>query len=280
MRLNFEKLMRIDRRVIFLVAALVVIIPTLVPLGLPTYVTRHTQSLFNAIEKIPPNSQPLLLVFDFEPSLMPELYPMTIAVLRHCFARNIRVIGITLYAAGAGLGEMAMHSVAKEYGKESGIDYAYLGYKPGTTAVILSLGENIHKTFPSDYYGNPVGELRIMDRVHNYQNIPLVVDVGGGRSPSWWIAFAGARYHVRLGIGVTAVLAADYYPFLQTGQVVGILSGLKGASEYEELLRQHNLSDRQRKASQGMEAISLGHLVIIGFIILGNLAYFGRKKRE
>jgi hypothetical protein len=39
-----------------------------------------------------------------------------------------------------------------------------------------------------------------------------------------------------VAVGVTAVMAADMYPYLQSGQLIGMLSGLKGAAEYEKLV--------------------------------------------
>jgi len=39
-----------------------------------------------------------------------------------------------------------------------------------------------------------------------------------------------------VAVGVTAVMAADLYPYLQSGQLVGMLAGLKGAAEYEKLV--------------------------------------------
>ena len=49
---------------------------------------------------------------------------------------------------------------------------------------------------------------------------------------------------------------------------------MKGAAEYEKLL------GREDWATRGMGAQSLIHLIIIGFIILGNVGYFMTRKEE
>ena len=53
------------------------------------------------------------------------------------------------------------------------------------------------------------------------------------------------------------------------------MGGMKGAAEYELLV------NAPGAAVQGMDAQSLGHIVILVFIILGNLGYFfGTKGQE
>ena len=69
-------------------------------------------------------------------------------------------------------------------------------------------------------------------------------------------------------------MTADYYPFLQSGQVFGILGGLKGASEYERLTK------REGEATEGMSIQTVAHLVVIAFILIGNIGFFMSKKKK
>jgi hypothetical protein len=268
------KLAKIDRRYIFLFVAIAVIIPLLFPLNFPTRATPHTKAVFDIIDQIPPDNNPILISFDYGPSTMPECHPMAYALLRHAFSRKVRAIGVTLASDAAGLGEEAMRNVAREYGREYGRDYAFLGFKPGGSAVILSIGEDIKKTFPQDFYGKPTAEIPMLTEVKNYNQISLVIPLTGSATATAWIIYAGTRYHARVADGVTAVMAAELYPYLQTKQLSGLLAGLKGASEYEHLVKEAGYSEGARRASRGMDALSTMHLVIIAFIILGNIGFF------
>ena len=49
---------------------------------------------------------------------------------------------------------------------------------------------------------------------------------------------------------------------------------MKGAAEYEILV------NKPAMALSGMNSQSLVHLLIIGFVVLGNLAYFAARKRK
>jgi hypothetical protein len=279
----WESFLRLDRRWIFLLMGLSVLIPLVTRVEMPTQVTPPVQNLFDAVDAIEPETKPLLLVFDYDPSTEPELAPMATAILRHCFARKIRVILYGgLYPQGAGMAQLALEEVAREFDVESGSDYAFLGYVPGVGAVILSIGEDIKNTFGRDYYGVDLDSLPMLAGVKNYDDIPLVVDMSGGSVPQLWMLYAGARYGEDIGVGTTAVSAAQYYPFLQTGQFVGMLGGLKGAAEYEKLNDDLGVRQDRKRATIGMGSQSISHLLMIALIVLGNIGFFvaGRKRRS
>jgi hypothetical protein len=277
----FELLTKIPRRIIFLTIALAVAIPLIVPLGMPVNVMPKSEQLYQAVDSLGPQSKPVLISCDFEPQSMPELYPMLVALLRHCFARDVKVILMALWPKGPGMAELALSEIPQEYNKKYGRDYAFIGYKFGVTAVLLGMGENIRGVFPLDYYRTSLDSIDMLTDVRNYDDLSLVITLSTG-DPGWrqWLLYAQSRYSVRLGVGVTAVSAADVYPYAETGQVIGLLAGMKGASEYEIMVQQGGYSEGLRRAAQGMDAQSLGHLLIMVFIFLGNIGYFVvRRKR-
>ena len=98
-----RRLLAIDRRIIFLLVAAGVILPLLHPLNLPVTVTPRVKAAFEAIDALPAGSR-VLISMDFEPDIMAELMPMSVAVMRHCFRKHLQVIAMTLYPAGTGLG--------------------------------------------------------------------------------------------------------------------------------------------------------------------------------
>ena len=109
---------------------------------------------------------------------------------------------------------------------------------------------------------------------------PLVIDLAGSSILNSWIVYMGARYHVRLGAGVTAVMAPDFYQFLQTGQLAGQLSGMKGAAEYEQLVVERGYAPAKGLASRAMNAISASHLLLIALIVMGNVGYFAARRAK
>jgi len=264
------KLSNLDRRIIFFALFLAVILPLIFPLGLPIKKAQPpVEALYQYIEKLPRDSV-VLMVISYDPSSMPELYPMTLAVVRHCFKKNLRVLGVSTYLTGIGLGEMAIKTAAEEYDKKEGTDYVYLGFKPGP--VYFGMGEDIHTTFPADYNGVKMDNLPMMQNVISYAQIALIVDYTA--SNSYYIGSAVTKYNANLAIGVTAVGAADYYPYLQTKQIVALLGGLRSAAEYELLI------GKPDKGFIRMDSQSIAHLLIIALIVIGNIAYFAMRKKK
>lgn len=268
-----ERLLNIDKRYIYFLIALAVIIPTIFKLQLPISVSKPTKDVYNFIDSLPPNSK-IIMAFDFGPSSMGELRPMSHAVLRHCFSKKVKVIGIALWPDGASLGNTAINRIAAEFNAKDGEDYAFLGYRPGNVNVILQIGEDITRIFNTDFNGRKISELPIMNGVKNYQDIALVVDFGAGDSPNWWITYANSRYQAKIAAGVTGIIISQLYPYLQSGQLIGSIPGMMGAAEYEKLI------NKPDKGSAGMIVQSSVHLLIIAFVIIGNIAYFSMRRRS
>ncbi len=270
----YERLLSLDRRWIFLAIAVAVVVPFFRPMGLPVFTTDPVERLYRAVDELAPDSRPLLLSIDYAPATLPELEPMSYAILRHALGKGVNVAVMTLHPAGYGLAQRAIETVAEEMGAEYGKDYCFLGFSPGVSAPILGIGVDIRDVFPKDAYGTPLNELPMMEGIGNYDDIPLVITIAGWSAAEAWIYYAYQPFHQKVGAGVTAVMATDYYPYLQSRQLEGLLGGMRGAAEYEKLV------GRPDKGTRGMDSQSVIHVLIIVLVLLGNLAYFARQRGE
>lgn len=270
----WERLGAIDRRIIYAVIGLAVIIPLVTKLTFPIRVSDTVRNAYHSIERLPAGSV-VMISIDYDAASAPELQPMLIAVLRHCFKKNIKVILSGQWALGLPLGEIALNQVAAEYNKKYGVDYVNIGYRPGYTALIVGIGREIRDFFSADYKRVPIDSFAFMRRVHNYNDISLLVGLEAGATGDAWVLYAGARFGLKMFFGATGVSAPDLYPYLQAKQIEGILAGLQGAAEYETLVNEKGTG------TLGMPTQSVVHGLIIIFIILGNISYFVlRRKKE
>ena len=272
-----KKIMQIDRRIIFILVALAVIIPTLLKVSFPITVSEPTRKLYDYIEDLPSGST-VLIAFDYGPSSMAELQPMGMAFLRLCFQKKIRVIGMTLVTDGATLGYEIMQEAAKTTDAIDGEDYVYLGFRPGTIQVMLGMGTTINSIFESDYSesrkGKPLAEIPMMAEIKNYDQIDLVLDLASSSTTEEWITYINTRYNQKIAAGVTGVIISQMYPYLQTEQLIGLMPGLLGTAEYETLI------DTPAKATKRMSVQSFVHLLVFGLVILGNDAFFIQKREN
>jgi hypothetical protein len=260
------------RRLLFLIVLLAVALPLMIRVNLTQSASPETKQAFENVDTLQEGSI-ILVSFDFEASSLPEVKPLAEALLNHAFRKNLRVLGVSLFAEGTALGEQIMRRVAKAYNKVYGADYVYLGFRPQYTAAILGMGESIAGEFPLDYFGTPVENLPLFAHLTNYDQISLVVSIADGSMPTYWAEYAVAPYGARFETLLTATMATAYYPYLSSGQFVGLVAGLKGAAEYELLL------GKPGGGKRGLLALSVSQVVMILIIVAGNIADY-RRRRE
>jgi hypothetical protein len=234
----FERMQKLDRRWIYIVVALAIIIPLMIPYDSDNVTTPPTENLYQMIDSFAGREdRAILMSFYHDAATMPELFPMEVAILRHCFERNVKVFTLTWFPAGAPIIDYAINTVKEEFPDiQSGVDYCNFGYKPQAFAMVLGMGDNIANTMNTDAEGRKLENLPIMKGINNYSEMNLAVEFSGSSAGGMWITYARPKYGLNVAVGVTAVMAADMYPYLQSGQLVGMLSGLKGAAEYEKLV--------------------------------------------
>ena len=272
----WDKIANLDRRWVYLLSGLAVIIPFIIPMRFPVEVTPEAQQLYDAVEALP-DSSVVLLTYDYYPSTIAETEPMSRAALHHLFQKQCKVLTLSnIPLGGPSIAERVTRDVADDYGLTYGVDYVNLGFKYGYVAVMKGLGNSVESIFPTDNLGTPLSELPMMDSIINYDDIEFIFIVADNSTADYWISIVNAQYGVPMCCGATAVMAPKFYSFIGSGQLQGLLGGMKGAAEYEILV------GHKAMAFRGMDIQSLIHLLIIGLVILGNVAYFfgGRARRK
>jgi len=263
-----ERMLNIDRRIIFLVIGLCTLIPLLFPIGLPIKESPEVRSVYDHIESMPEGSV-FLLSMDFDPASKPELEPQAVALLRHAFRKNLKVIVMTLLVSGTGLAEQILTRVAEESGKVNEQDYVFLGWSPGAGALIIAMGQNLYEAFPTDYYNRTTKEIPLLSTVQSLRQVDYAISLAAGfPGVEDWYIYGKDKYQFELGAGCTGVIAPGLYPLLRSGQINGLIGGLRGAAEYEGMIHQKG------SAVAGMDAQSTTHFAIIIMVMLCNTFYF------
>lgn len=269
------KLGKVDRRWIFLTIAFVVLIPLMYPLSMPIRATATTQQVYDAIESLPSGSK-VLLSCEYSPSTKPEIHPMVVSFLRHCFKNGHKIYITCLWPDGQFMAEEALEEVAeKEFDLTYGEDYVLLGFRPGNEAVVKGIVSDLRKLYTIDARGTKVTEIPMMEGINRFEDFDFLFSGSAGYPGSIeWVQYASDPTNIPMSTGTTSIQVNEIMPYVQAGQVQGILAGMPGAAEYEKLI------DHPGIGTSGMDAQSVAHVVIVLFIILGNLGYFIERRRE
>jgi len=280
------KLMRIDRRIIFLAVVIAVTLPLFLNISQEIIVSAEVRDGFDAMTLLQPGSR-VLVPCDYDPPSAPELQPMAVTTFRYCLEHELKFIIMGLWPQGPQQANAALvtalgHPISDtiSYNGKTliyGRDWVNLGFQAGNELVIQRMGSSIPAAFPRDYRGTPIEELPLMQGVQNFNNIDFVVNISAGYPGVYeWVQFGVDRFGIKLVGGTTAVQAPLIYPYYEAGQLLGVMGGLKGAAEFERL------AGLKGKATQFMLSQSFAHVIVIIFIVIGNVAYFagGGKRRE
>jgi hypothetical protein len=140
-------------------------------------------------------------------------------------------------------------------------------------------------------------QIPMMNGVKSLKDFDLLVNISAGfPGLKEWVQFGADPAGVRIVGGSTAVQAPLMYPYIPN-QLNGILGGLKAAAEYEECMDRKfcqkqcgedqdctdECKEKFRERNKGkirMGAQAIAHMVIMLFIIIGNITYFIDRRRE
>ena len=276
----------LDRRIIFLIVGLSVLIPLLKPdwFSLPIRISPESKTVFNEINRLNEGDK-VLLSFEYSPSTKPEIHPMSIAILKHLFSKNIKVYGFALWPDGNFMSTEAFSEVANDFEKKYGVDYVNLGFKPGAEAVIKGIASDISALYTTDLNGTSINDIPMMKGVINIEDFDFVFSLSAGFPGSIeWVQYACDPKNIPMSTGCTSIQVTDLLPFVGTGQIRGILAGMPGAAEYESLvdaeLKKMGINGEPGQLIIMMSAQSVAHVVIVLFIVFGNIMYFITRKKK
>ena len=266
-------LQEVDRRVLYALMLFVVALPLLIPVKLPVKVSPSSQSLYNSIEELKPNDF-VLFGADWGSGTRGESRAQTIAVMRHLMRKKVRFALLAFEPQGKKLCQDIAEGLQKEYGFVEGINWVNMGYKVDQENFLQGFAKDIVGTIGTDIHGTPLGSLKVMEGVKTAKDIQFIMDFSGSRTYEIFITFLQQPYNIKMGGGLTAVMAPEAFNRLDSKQMVGLLGGLSGGAEYEKLI------DKPGEATGASASSSFAHLLIIAFILLGNFAMILEKRQR
>lgn len=263
----------ISRRFAYLLTVAVILLPLIFPVGMPVSVTPWVEKAFQEVESLQPGDK-VLVSFDYSPQGAAEIQPAAEAIFRHLMEKDIQVITVAFLAEGNRFPGILM-APWEEKGKVYGEDFIHLGFVSGFETGVAALLADIPGTCPVDSRNQSVTSYPIMEGVNSVQDCAMFIGISGGTpGPQEYVRQMARFEGVKIVTVVVSALVPTVEPYLASGQVAGLVGGLKGAAEYESVMGYAG------KATANMDAQSFAHLLVIGLIIAGNISLFATQKRE
>lgn len=267
-----ERIGSLDVKVIYVMQALLILVPMIFPLNIPIQIGDTTNEFYDLIESYPSGSIIMVGASGISPSYYPALAPALKAFMEHALSNDLRLIAWTGSAVVPPMWEKLMSQVSAKSGKTYGEDWVFLGYIPGGEPAVAGLANDLWKTALTDSYGTPLDQLPLMANVHNAEDIAAYYEVTGGTDT---LENVLRQFNTPFGTPIllctsTGMIPATmpYYP----DQVVAVLYGIRGGAEYEILV------EKPWRGVSTTDVTSVLNLYVICVIILGNLSLLAKKE--
>jgi hypothetical protein len=276
-----DRLARFDRRWIFLVMALAIVVPLYAPIGLPIKPSPMTKAAFGAVQALRAGDVVYVSV-DVEPASTPELEPYFRALMLQLKRKGVRMVFGCLWYTAPPLAERWLREVVdapiapgdRAYARN--VDYVYLGFREGQINTMLGMATDLRRVFDGRTEdGLPLERVPWLASVRSLADMKLLVSVSALQpGAKEWVQFVQSRYQLRMIAATTAVSTTDLAPYYQSGQLLGLVAGLSGAAEYEVLVGRPDIG------VAGADVLNAGHAVVILAIVFGNVLYFLERRRR
>jgi len=262
-----------SRRVIWLALAIATAAFLLVKVKAVMYVSKPARDIYDAIEAVPA-SKLIVISCSWAPGTIGENGPQTEALIRHCFkaGKRFAIFGF-VDPAGPGLGQAIAERCQAQYGRRYGRDWVNWGFNIGGIPMIRGWAKNIPGTIKRDIFRKPITSRPVMAGIKTVRDIGLVIEITPSLSLQTWVDFIYGIYRTPIAYACTGVMGPEAFPFYDAHQIVGVLKGLAGAAEYEQLM------GYEGDALKRMPAQSSAHAVVIALIVLGNILYLRARRR-
>ncbi len=259
----------IPERIVRVVIALVLIAALLLPLAsnlrsmpLPNLFQPDTVAFQRIVEGLPA-SAPVLLAVEYEPGLSGEMQLAAAPVVNQLTVRSARLALVSTNPSGPVLAENLLGAA----GVRESLLYTNLGFLPGGTAGLQEFASRPRVAMQYGLDGELAWSTEALTGVEEINQFgAVIVLTENAETARAWIEQVQPRLgDVPLLMVVSAQAAPMVQPYIDSGQVQGMVSGMSGGAMYAQI------------TSQGgawldyWDAYQFGIFAAIAFILLGGV---------
>jgi hypothetical protein len=266
-----DKILDINPRYIWAIFLLVIIIPTLNPIGFPIEINEYSRDLYETIESLSPGSKVLVwseIGWDFWPS---EYKPGCSAVLQHMVDNDLKVYFVSWGPESPVVLKFLIDNMVNMRDYKYGEDYIQFGFYAGKETAHAALAQDIRALVQVDYQQKkPIDSFPMMDGVMDASDFDFLMD--------WGCSDSGPivrQYVEPFGLKFGTIQCSGGFPsqisWYNAGQMDGFIAGIRGAAEYEFLI------DKPRWGIAQLDAINTTHLTMVAILIFGNALVLIKK---
>ena len=264
-----------DKRWSYLLLFILVLLPMLRPIGMPIAVSELTKEYYAQLQTLEAGDI-VLVSWSTEYSGYMELKPGMIATHKYYIKNDIKMFiclghpeGLALVDA---LLDVELKGYMQKYDYTYGEDYIILGFALPNQAATLAMATDFHGSVKVDWNGDSI-EGTFLDRIESGADIDMISDFTTGAGNPGLINHIVLTFGTPMIQNQIGVSLPGSFMNLDAKLITGLLASTKGGSELELLMSEPG------PGLIAMDAFSFGHILLILFIIIGNIGYYGHSRR-
>jgi hypothetical protein len=232
-----------------------------------------SEAWYDTVDSLPAGS---IVLFDigYGSGGYPSLGPGNIAAFHQLFEKDLRIVVMATALEGGMMYPLIMEGVKPEsnYGAVYGEDYVFLGYIAGDQTAMAGVLGDLHALASTDYQGTSLSSLSLMDEVSGAEDFDLVayMTTAGGTAEGW-VYQAYSQYNRPVVGGMLSMMTTSMKPYYDSGQMLGLMDGIKGAADLEFL------TGHPGDAIVSSDILSFTQTLVLIFILIGNVAFWMQK---
>ncbi len=285
-----EKLQSFPRSYLYALLFLVTSFPLFFTIAIPNKSSQAAQDFYEAVMAVPEGST-LLVASDWTNSTRGESAGEFKALLRIMMRRNIK---FALYSTADPQAPQVAKDVIRKINEErlakgepvyrQWVDFVSVGYFPNAEAAANSIQNNVRAAFKDKKDFNETGQLRsvlespILANLQKITDFPLLIVVTGSKTSNITIE---RITQVPLLLMVTGVMGPESQVYYASGQVKGLVAGLKGVYDVEtQMETTWPGAINYDNGAKYYPTLHLALALLILAVIIGNVGMFLSRKRS
>lgn len=243
---------------------------------LPALYPAENVAFYNTVQSLSnsDSASRILVGLDYEAALSGEVGTAATAVMQDLMAGNADLVFVSVNPTGPALASDLVaraNQAVPEY--SSGDHVVNLGYLSGGATALAGFAASPPRAAPVTVDGTSAwssGALQGVDSIADFSAVLLLTD-NTDNARAWIEQIDTAARETPFLLVSSAQAAPALQPYVQSGQLTGMISGLNGAAAYQQLSQ--NPSER---LSGYWDAYQFGMLLIAALMLLGAV-YFSIK---
>ncbi len=244
----------------------------------------HVVEAYNAIDTLPADSI-VLVNWAYDPTTAGEMDLASLPVIEHLLEKNARLLGVSQLAGGPATARrliaLARSSASQAaLARQLGESLVEGGYLPGGVGSLALLGQAPTQAIPVDMQGRSVGGRAALDTLERSAPALLLILAARSEEVQRWLEQIQPLNAAPVVVVSSAAVDPVIRPYVDSGQIVGLVSGYAGGIAYRELLADAIPTASQESQRRHITGQNWALAVLLLVIAVGNLAGLAERSES